>query len=61
MIIECPLKDLFHDVTTVILTSRMGVSEIVLIVGNIIKLDNDCDDDNQTLEIISVDFTNGHS
>ena len=34
VIIECPLNDLFHDVVTVILTSCMGVSEMVVNVGN---------------------------
>ena len=43
VIIECPLNDLFHDVVTVILTSRMGVSEMVVNVGN--RKNNDNDDE----------------
>ena len=46
VIIECPLKDLFHDVVTVILMSRKGIIEIVLIVGNIVTV---------------IYVTNGHS
>ena len=38
MIIECPLNDLFHDVVTVILTSQMGVSEMVVNVGNVVTV-----------------------
>ena len=38
IIIECPLNDLFHDVVTVILTSRMGVSEMVVNVGNVVTV-----------------------
>ena len=36
VIIECPLNDLFHDVLTVILKSQMGVSEMVVNVGNVV-------------------------
>ena len=38
LIIKCPLNDLFHDVVTIILTSRMGVSEMVVNVGNIVTV-----------------------
>ena len=38
VIIECPLNDLFHNVVTVILTSRMGVSEMVVNVGNVVTV-----------------------
>ena len=38
VIIECPLNDLFHDVVTVILTSRMGVSEMVMNFGNVVTV-----------------------
>ena len=38
VILKYPLKDLFHDVVTVILTSQMGVSEIVVIVGNVVTV-----------------------
>ena len=38
MIIECPPNDLFHDVLTVILTSRMGVSEMVVNVDNVVTI-----------------------
>ena len=31
---ECPQKDLFHNVVIIILTSRMAVSEVVVNVGN---------------------------
>ena len=40
VIIECPLNDLFHDIMTVILTSRIGVSEMVGNVGNVITVIN---------------------
>ena len=38
MIIECPINDLFHDVLTAILMSRMGVSEMVVNVGNVVTV-----------------------
>ena len=38
VIIEFPLNDLFHDIVTVILTSQMGVSEMVINVGNIVTI-----------------------
>ena len=38
VIIECPLNYLFHDVVTIILASRMGVSEMVVNVGNVVTL-----------------------
>ena len=38
VIIECPQNDLFHNVVTVILKSQMGVSEMVLNVGNVITV-----------------------
>ena len=38
VIIECPLNYLFHDVVTVILTSQMGVSEMVVNVGNVVTV-----------------------
>ena len=38
VIIKCPLNDLFHFAVTVILTSRMGVSEMVVNVGNVITV-----------------------
>ena len=38
VIIECPLNDFFHDAVNVILMSRMGVSEMVVNVGNIVTV-----------------------
>ena len=38
LIIEWTFNDLFHDAVTVILTSRMGVSEMVVNVGNIVNV-----------------------
>ena len=38
VIIECPLNYLFHDVVTVILMSQMGVSEMVVNVGNVVTV-----------------------
>ena len=38
VIIENPLNDLFHDVVTVILTSRMGISEMVVNHGNFVTV-----------------------
>ena len=35
---ECPLKDLFQDMVTAILRSRMGVSKMVMIVGKVITV-----------------------
>ena len=38
VIIECPLNDLFHDVVTAILASQMGISEMVMNVGNVVTM-----------------------
>ena len=38
VIIECPLNDLFHNAVTVILMSRMDVSEMVVNVGNVVTV-----------------------
>ena len=38
VIIECPLNDLFRDIVTVILTPQMGVSEMVVNVGNVVTV-----------------------
>ena len=38
MIIECPLNDLFHNFVTLILTSQMGVSEMVVNIGNVVTM-----------------------
>ena len=37
-IIECPLSGLFHDLVTAIITSRIGVSEMVVNIGNVVTV-----------------------
>ena len=38
LIIKCPLNDYFHNIVTVILTSQMGVSEMVVNVSNVVTV-----------------------
>ena len=53
MIIECPLNDLFHDVVTIILRSRMGVSEMVVNVSNDVTAINGIIHSRQTLILLT--------